>query len=214
MKARIQASLAAALFFGAACEATIVGPRQSGVAAGGRSSTQTGVSSASGEGGGGGAPRGGEGGESGADVFGAPSRCTSGTYRDPNESEGPEMMPGVACNACHAQANAQSGEGDAPIFAFAGTLFPSAHEPDTCVAPEAQGALVVVRDGNGAEFSATVNLVGNFSLETSELVFPITARVISGGRERVMARPAAHGDCNLCHSLAGSFAAPGRIVLP
>jgi len=189
VKAHVELALAAALLWGAACETTIVAPKQN-------------------------TPPSGDGGESGADLLGAASRCTSGAYRDPNASEGPEMMPGVACNACHAEANAASGEGDAPIFAFAGTVFPSAHEPDTCIAPEGEGALVVVRDGNGAEFSATVNAVGNFSLEASELVVPITARVIAGGRERSMVRPAAHGDCNLCHSRGGSFAAPGRIVLP
>src|SRR4051812_20481329 len=70
----------------------------------------------------------------GDDPYKAAVRCTSGVTRSPNGSESSEMMPGRACNACHAEQNASSGEGDAPIFAFAGSVFPTEHEPDDCVA--------------------------------------------------------------------------------
>ena len=69
------------------------------------------------------------------------ARCSSRERRDPNESEGPEMMPGRACTSCHALSNSASGEGDAPIFAFAGTLFSTAHEPDDCFDSRVEGAI-------------------------------------------------------------------------
>jgi hypothetical protein len=144
----------------------------------------------------------------------AASPCTSGTMRGANESEGPEMLPGRACNACHAQSNAASGEGDAPIFAFAGTLFTAAYEPDNCIAPAAQGAHVIVTDASGAVFDAVANASGNFLLESDEFVLPLRARVVIDGRERPMLEAQMSGDCNRCHTAPGREGAPGRILLP
>jgi hypothetical protein len=162
-----------------------------------------------------------DGGDGGAaDIFDVPPRCTSGRIRDPNESESPEMNPGFACNQCHTRVNADSGEGDAPIFAFAGTAFPSAHEPSSCIASDSEGAEVVVTDAEGTEFSAVANEVGNFFLEQGALAFPITARIVAGGRARKMENPVPFGDCNLCHTqvgtrvLADGEQPPGRVVLP
>lgn len=174
---------------------------------GGSSATTGGTSNAGGEGGEG-------------DIFAAPPRCTSGLFRDPNESEGPEMNPGFACNQCHVRDNAESGEGDAPVFAFAGTAFPSAHEPSSCIAADAAGAEIIVTDAGGTEFSAVANAVGNFFLEEGALVLPITARVVVNGRVRKMDKPVPFADCNLCHTQDGTRVLtdgevpPGRIVLP
>lgn len=148
------------------------------------------------------------------DPFTLPGRCSSQIWRDPNESEGPEMMPGHACTSCHVQENAASGEGDAPIFAFAGTLYPSGHEPDDCVGASAEGAEVIVTGADGKSFSALANGVGNFALEADGLILPVTAKVVFQGRERRMETPQPAGDCNLCHTAAGANLAPGRIVLP
>ena len=144
----------------------------------------------------------------------AARRCSSGAIRDPNESEGPDMMPGRACNECHASANAASGEGDAPIFAAAGTLYPSGHEPDDCIGSGTEGAVVVVTGADGVSHEATANKVGNFFLEDLTLQMPIRARVIYKGRTREMLLPQNTADCNHCHSPTGREAAPGRIVLP
>jgi hypothetical protein len=141
-------------------------------------------------------------------------RCSSGAIRDPNESEGPQMMPGRACNECHASANAASGEGDAPIFAAAGTLYPSGHEPDDCIGSGTESAVVVVTGADRVSREATANKVGNFFLEDVTLQMPIRARVIYKGRTREMKLPQTSGDCNHCHTSTGSEAAPGRIVLP
>jgi len=142
------------------------------------------------------------------------SQCTSGLTRDPNESEGETMMPGHACNACHAQENASSGEGDAPIFAAAGTVYPTGHEPDNCMGAGAEGAWVVVSDAKGIEHRAQINFAGNFIFEGVAMAFPLRAKVTRDGKERVMKDAQDSGDCNGCHTVSGAEGAPGRIVLP
>jgi hypothetical protein len=149
------------------------------------------------------------------DPFAEVPRCSSGVTRDPNESEGPTMMPGRACNACHADFNAATGEA-APIFRFSGTVYATGHEPDDCVGVGKNGAQVWVTDSTGFIFAARVNASGNFALEAPKqrLVPPYTAKVVYMGREREMLTPQTNGDCNTCHTQAGASSAPGRIVLP
>jgi hypothetical protein len=150
----------------------------------------------------------------GPDPLAAPAACTSGVMRDVNESEGELMMPGRACNACHADVNASTGEAS-PIFRFAGTVYPTGHEPDDCVGTAAFRAEVWVTDATGFIFSAKVNRSGNFMLETRHaFVPPYFARVRFQGRERRMVTPQTDGDCNGCHTQTGVLNAPGRIVLP
>jgi hypothetical protein len=139
-----------------------------------------------------------------------PPACTSGVHVDANRQPGKDMMPGHACIACHAAENAASGEQDAPIFAFAGTVYPTAHEPDLCAGAAAAGAEVVVVDARGERFVAVVNGVGNFHLD-GEVVPPFHASVRLAGRERAMQHAESNGDCNGCHRPG---AVPGRIVLP
>jgi len=124
------------------------------------------------------------------------------------------MGPGWACNACHADSNAATGENDAPIFAFAGTLYPSAHEPRDCVASGSEGAEIEIIDANGQVLTQHANSVGNFYDQTPGFAFPYTAKVKFEGRERSMRVARASGDCNSCHSEQGDVAAPGRILLP
>lgn len=133
--------------------------------------------------------------------------------RDPNESEGPEMMPGHACIACHDATVAATGE-DAPNFAFGGTAFPSGHEPDDCIGSGAEGAIVTVTDSAGTKFTATANTSGNFFVEDQAPKFPITAVIEFQGRTRAMKTPQMLGDCNSCHTQQGDEGAPGRITLP
>lgn len=150
-----------------------------------------------------------------SDPFSGPAVCTSDAVRDPNESEGPEMMPGHACTPCHAQSNAATGENDAPIFAFAGTIYPTGHEPDNCVGSAAEGAEVTITDASGKTWTATANHSGNFFLEDAPTFrLPLRARVDFQGRTRTMALEQNNGDCNSCHTQFGLEGAPGRIVLP
>lgn len=152
-------------------------------------------------------------GESGAPSLGpfdGAARCTSGLVRDPNESEAPEMNPGFPCITCHLATS----EGDAPVFAFAGTIYPSAHEPNSCRGAGASGAEIVITDAAGATLRAVANTSGNFLLEDARLVPPFSAKVQFEGRERATSAPHSGPDCNTCHTQSGDQGAPGRIVLP
>jgi hypothetical protein len=148
------------------------------------------------------------------DPFLASSQCSSGMIRSINESESPEMGPGHACISCHDDSNIASGEQDAPLFAFAGTVYPTAHEPTDCIGSGTQGAQVELTDANGNLFTQLVNAAGNFSDTPPGFAYPYTARVRFQGRERAMLEAQAIGDCNLCHSERGDIGAPGRILLP
>jgi hypothetical protein len=119
------------------------------------------------------------------------------------------MEPGVACIACH-----QSSGGEAPRFAIAGTVYPTAHEPNLCDgAPGSDGAQVVIVGANGQSTTLTPNTAGNFTYSGS-ISLPFQAKVVYMGRERIMTTPQTTGDCNACHTQSGTNGAPGRILLP
>ena len=73
---------------------------------------------------------------------------------------------------------------------------------------------MVVTDAAGKIFTAEVNPGGNFLLEEARFTYPYQAKVVFQGRERKMDAAQQIGDCNSCHTAAGSSGAPGRIVLP
>ncbi|HYQ01557.1 MAG TPA: hypothetical protein VER96_22945 [Polyangiaceae bacterium] len=148
------------------------------------------------------------------DPFAAAVNCSSNQLRSINESEGEEMGPGRACLSCHADSNAATGENDAPIFAFAGTVYPSAHEPIDCVASASEGAEIEITDADGRVFTRVANHSGNFFDEPPAFSYPYRAKLRFRGRERIMVAPQMIGDCNSCHTEKGDAAAPGRILLP
>lgn len=146
------------------------------------------------------------------DPFAGPSTCTSGkTFAG---REGENMRPGEACNTCHKAQRVNR------IFAFAGTVYPSGHEPNDCVGTVEGPLQVVVTDSAKAEVKIPVSAGnnGNFSLLTTKLVAPFTVRVenTATGKSRAMSRTlaAGEGDCNSCHTDSGTNSAPGRIVAP
>ena len=144
----------------------------------------------------------------GADPFSVPSTCTS--QMDWSGPAGDLMDPGRACIACHAKSN-----GAGPLFKIAGTLFPTAHEPDFCYGTGGvDGAAVVVTGADGVSTTLTPNEDGNFFIWNGQVALPYSARVTFMGRERVMVAKQTSGDCNGCHSQAGAMSAPGRILLP
>lgn len=168
-----------------------------------------------------GAGCGGDGREGVPDPFAVAPACTSGTLLDPNYQPSPEMSPGRACIACHVEENTASGEeGDAPVFTFAGTAYPTGHEPDYCSGAPAAGAVVELTDARGMTFTSVVNDGGNFYDQLAGFTFPYTARIKLGGKFRAMLEPQMSGDCNACHTQAGTDTedptdpAPGRILLP
>lgn len=143
-----------------------------------------------------------------------PTVCTTGKMAGTSENE--DMTPGQPCNDCHAFTNAGGDGNEAPIFAFAGTVYTAHHEPDNCIGGTngAGSAEVEVVSARGERFTAPVTRAGNFMLETTGMTYPITARINYQGRTRWMIEPQMSGDCNTCHSEAGGSGASGRIRLP
>lgn len=143
------------------------------------------------------------------DPFSVAPTCTSATTWTGGTEGSASMEPGMACISCHS-----SSRGEAPIFTIAGTLYPTAHEPDLCNgAAGTAGAMVVVTDATGKSVSITPNSAGNFSY-AGALATPFHAKVTYMGRERAMATGQTSGDCNGCHTQNGTMSAPGRIILP
>lgn len=154
-------------------------------------------------------------------AFTGPSVCTSGEISKwgedpPNRLD---MYPGRACNDCHANSNEFE---PLPIFAAAGTVYPTGHEPDDCIGVDGTAltdVLVVVTGADGKSFNTRPRKSGNFAFGKIALTLPYTAKVVSSAGERVMSGPQMNGDCNLCHTdqgaaSNGSATAPGRIVVP
>jgi hypothetical protein len=142
----------------------------------------------------------------GPDPFSVAPTCTSMTTGTSNGS--PLMDPGRACISCHA-----SSVGEAPpLFQIAGTVYPTAHEPDNCNGAPS-GITVKITGMNGQAISISPNQAGNFSY-SGALALPYTAQVTYMGRTRAMAAAQTSGDCNSCHTQNGSNGAPGRILLP
>jgi len=143
------------------------------------------------------------------------------------------MRPGEACLNCHTGGGGTAeddgggddgggggddggggGDDGAPLYTLAGTVYPTAHEPNDCVSNRLSGAVVTVFDSTGRAIATmTVNAAGNF-FSTAAVRFPITARVTFQGRERVMTTPQNSGNCNSCHTQNGANGAPGRILAP
>ena len=140
-------------------------------------------------------------------AYSGPTVCTSGTYWTGGDRESSSMHPGAACVSCHSQ----QGEGPRGI---AGTVFPTAHEPDDCNgASGSSGVVVEITDANGTVTTLRVNGAGNFYSKRS-VALPYTARVVSGTKTRVMKTPQTNMDCNSCHTEGGTSGAPGRIIAP
>jgi hypothetical protein len=121
------------------------------------------------------------------------------------------MNPGLACIRCHTT------ESEGPRLTVAGTLYPTAHEPDLCNgaagSTDPASARVVIVGADGRALTLTPNRAGNFLSET-RVTLPYQAKVVYLGRERAMVMQQTSGDCNGCHTQSGSDGAPGRILLP
>jgi len=148
-------------------------------------------------------------------VAGGPpdTTCTSTTTWTQGNHGSPNMHPGVACIACH---EGPTG-GHSPSLLFAGTVYPTLHEPDDCLGggSSIDGAIVVVTDANGTDHKATVRSNGNFVVESNTpLALPARAEVQRNGKVAKMKDDVTNGDCNSCHTEQGKNDAPGRIQAP
>jgi len=98
-------------------------------------------------------------------------------------------------------------------------VYPTGHAPDDCNAFAAGSPIpgtvdIEITDAMGRVSHAIPNVSGNFVLIALGFTPPYTARVVYMGRERRMTTPQTDGDCNNCHTLAGTNSAPGRITMP
>jgi hypothetical protein len=121
-----------------------------------------------------------------------------------NGRRGATMRPGESCPRCHRG------------FTIAGTVYPTAHEPNDCngVNGLAVGLNVVITGANGATITVPVNSAGNFYTRLV-VAKPFQAKVVaSNGKERRMVLPQMNGACNSCHTPYGANMAPGRIMAP
>jgi hypothetical protein len=145
--------------------------------------------------------------DSGADAADAAGsdRCSSGQHWDGGLRGSVLMAPGKPCLSCHAAS--------APLFSFAGTIFPSAHEPDDCFGAVGNGVAILIKGANGQRLTITPNAAGNF-IAAASVPTPYTVEVTYQGRTRAKAQPQTSGDCNSCHSQQGTNGAAGRITLP
>jgi hypothetical protein len=123
------------------------------------------------------------------------SVCTSGQH---SRGTGPLMLAGADCTRCHR-------------FKIAGTVYPTAHEPNSCYG--SSGATVIIVDAGGQMFMLSANQAGNFYSNASPTP-PLKIAVLAGGKMRQMVTPAPRSNCNSCHTESGANAAPGRIMLP
>ena len=74
--------------------------------------------------------------------------------------------------------------------------------------------MVITDDKGKSLITITVASRGNFGMILSGLALPYRAKVVVGNHERVMLTPQTNGDCNACHTQAGSQGAQGRVIVP
>jgi uncharacterized membrane protein len=159
------------------------------------------------------------------DPFTAAPKCTSNTFWNPANEGSALMNPGLSCLSCHTGGGGggnsgpgggdNGGGGEAALYTIAGTLYPSAHEPDLCNGSDGtmNGARVVILDAANQTITLTPNAAGNF-FYAGAVTFPFHAKVTFQGRERIMTAAQSNGSCNACHTQTGASGAPGRILLP
>jgi hypothetical protein len=143
----------------------------------------------------------------GAGGSGPPVVCSSGQTWDPAAKKTADMNPGRACIQCHVM------EQKAPKLTVGGTVYPTMHEPNECLAPASAGAVVQITGADAKVLELTVGPTGNFSSE-EVVAMPFQAKVVFGGKERPNTEPHDDGDCNRCHTALGTNDAPGRVTLP
>lgn len=167
----------------------------------------------------------GAGGAGGGGPYDTPETCTSGiTWAGGEEDWGQyakdSMHPGKPCIDCHTNPGKYGLPDTGPGLWVGGTVYPTAHEYDECFGVDGQQepVSVEVTDANNQVVTLAANASGNFYLRkaigTPAIVYPITARVLSGGQYRAMSKAVTTGDCNSCHTLKGTNDAPGRIMAP
>lgn len=144
---------------------------------------------------------------------GVTGTCSTDQYWQFGDAESSRMHPGRACLACH------QAEGEGPRRGFLGTVVQAVDDSNDCRGV-GDVRVDILDDGDGSVLATTTtNNAGNFIIESSTLCTqtscpPYRVRLTLDGRTRDMLTPQTSGDCNTCHSAAGTDGAPGRIVAP
>jgi hypothetical protein len=141
-------------------------------------------------------------------TYATPTVCTSNKMWTRGDHGSSSMRPGGACITCHSR-------DEGPSYSVAGTVYPTAHEPDDCNGSPSGSATVVITDATGATFNLSVNAAGNF-YSRSRITPPYRAKVVSGSKVRAMSAAQTDGDCNSCHTEKGDSVTktPGRVMAP
>lgn len=124
--------------------------------------------------------------------------CVPGTCG----GEGPHMLPGSDCIACHRSGGAR----EAPTFGAAGTVF-----TDLAGSERASGVVVHIVDADGQTHDLTTNSSGNFYTRDA-VPGPYTASLRVGGDEIAMTEHPDSGACSSCHRCDGE--AGGKLYRP
>lgn len=126
--------------------------------------------------------------------------CSSGkTWTSGN---GQDMRPGNDCKGCHS-------------FTIAGTVYPTAHEPNNCDGTASGGIKVVITGADGSTVTLTPSAASGNFYSNSTIKTPFTAKVTNtAGAVRMMVASQTAGNCNSCHTQDGGNGAPGRIMAP
>ena len=144
------------------------------------------------------------GGETGGDSAdtGAPPECNPDNEEcAPGVSgcggEGPNMLPGSDCLACHTQ----GGDREAPVWTIGGTVF--ADRYGTASAPTAR---ILITDATGQTVTLNPASTGNF-YTSQRLTPPFSASVETDAGTLTMSTTVETGTCNSCHSCEGEAGA-------
>lgn len=133
--------------------------------------------------------------------------CAIGTAGIGGLIPGPTMAPGTTCIACHAATGAGA-------LDIAGTVYTNLDEANLCLGV-ASSLQVVITDAQGTAHTLAVNSSGNFYDSTlGGIPTPYTAKVVGPNGSVPMMTSQTSGDCNSCHTSAGTQGAAGRIVGP
>lgn len=146
--------------------------------------------------------------DGGATDGGTPADCdTSNESCAPGtcEGEGPDMLPGSNCLACHSPGNYEEDEDDA-FWSVGGTVFTDLDGTDG-----ASGVIVRVTDSLGTMVQMSTSAAGNF-YSRDALTPPLTAEIEVDGVTIAMGSEVETGACNTCHSCDGE--AGGKIYPP
>lgn len=115
--------------------------------------------------------------------------------------EGPLMLPGSDCVACHTPVGVPE-----HVFTAGGTAFVDAEGS----APLTGGTITLTGDDGGV-VTMPINGAGNF-YTSAAIVTPFTAKITVDGVDREMVTPQTTGACDSCHRCGG--AAGGKLFQP